>query len=469
MRGRLGLRERIRRWRRQRAARKERSSPLREFVYLDEVSVFSLLASRVGAIAAEFTATESTSLRGEVGTSADLSAGLVKSGISSRAEVGRTSGSQVVRKSIAQSHFKELYSYEKDSLALRPRQPDEAAPSFRTVAELEKAMESGGTDGWMVDPAALRRGQLVEMEVELEADSVFRISATLASLLEILEENPALLGGARREDVLQAAMLNRVLDRLLVGLVPLRGCALDYWHLTLGGRDWLVHEKLVSDLADNSQLETRRIYVVGVAEAGLFWKDIRRVLFSRSRYTVLCRVGRDGLHSDWTPVKLVDVLRELIPDLAAQLDTVGDGLLSAMGAAGGPSWKNDEAEAARRMRRALLSYWASLADRYAKTCGQPDLTAYGLPTEQQCASYGTLEERRVAFGAVTKQLEEHIGTPIDPDVAAQYRHDALSDAGFEFGGTLSSVAPLVEPLVQPSLGERSPHRYLDTEIVAIYW
>lgn len=95
MRGRLGLRERIRRWRRRRAARKERSTPLREFVYLDEVSVFSLLASRVGAIAAEFTATESTSLRNEVGTSADLSAGLVKSGISSRAEVGRTSGSRL--------------------------------------------------------------------------------------------------------------------------------------------------------------------------------------------------------------------------------------------------------------------------------------------------------------------------------------------------------------------------------------
>ena len=48
----MNVRERFRRWRhraqRRRALRKEETSPLREFVYLDEVSVFSLISSRLG-------------------------------------------------------------------------------------------------------------------------------------------------------------------------------------------------------------------------------------------------------------------------------------------------------------------------------------------------------------------------------------------------------------------------------------
>src|SRR3712207_8144694 len=48
----------FRRRRLKRAAKKQQVAPLREFVYLDEVSVYSLNASRLGSIAAEFRSEE---------------------------------------------------------------------------------------------------------------------------------------------------------------------------------------------------------------------------------------------------------------------------------------------------------------------------------------------------------------------------------------------------------------------------
>ena len=56
-------------FRRLRRARVQEYShgPLREFVYLDEVSVYSLLASRKGGIATEFTENQTASLNSSVG------------------------------------------------------------------------------------------------------------------------------------------------------------------------------------------------------------------------------------------------------------------------------------------------------------------------------------------------------------------------------------------------------------------
>jgi len=67
-------------------------------------------------------------------------------------------------------------------------------------------------------------------------------------------------------------------------------------------------------------VDVRRLQVVAVAEADLFWRDIRRVLFSGARYTVLARVSRDNIQTEWTPVKLVELLKDVVPDLAANFD-----------------------------------------------------------------------------------------------------------------------------------------------------
>ena len=70
--------EGIRNWIRSRNRRRPRpnpTEPLREFVYLDEVSVYSLLASRKSGVATQFTDSQTASLNSELGGSLKIGFG----------------------------------------------------------------------------------------------------------------------------------------------------------------------------------------------------------------------------------------------------------------------------------------------------------------------------------------------------------------------------------------------------------
>jgi len=194
----LSLLSRIRGWRRQqrrKRASKREKAPLREFVYLDEISVYSLIASRLGPVATEFTQTEASSLQGEAGGSIGAGVtGLGKGEVSTRVAAFQTHGSQVLRKSIVQTTFKELYELESDSLAMSPISEKHGPPIMRGLSDLEAASETLAGDGWLIDPQSLARGRLLEIEVELEAEPIFRVSTVLSSFLEIFDENPELFG-----------------------------------------------------------------------------------------------------------------------------------------------------------------------------------------------------------------------------------------------------------------------------------
>src|SRR4051794_15457514 len=111
-----------RRWRsyrRKRQAKKYASGPLREFVYLDEVSVYSLIASRKGPIATDYRDTTSTLLRSELEGTVGANAGVAKSEVASRIESSQSRETHSVRKAVIQSTFRELYDAEQGQLALR--------------------------------------------------------------------------------------------------------------------------------------------------------------------------------------------------------------------------------------------------------------------------------------------------------------------------------------------------------------
>lgn len=103
------LRDRFRCWRRRRASKRNRPA-LREFIYLDEVSVYSLIASRLGPIATQFTETERATLQGEAGSSISSSVpGVAKAEVRARAVTIRSQETQVLKKSIVQTTFKKLH------------------------------------------------------------------------------------------------------------------------------------------------------------------------------------------------------------------------------------------------------------------------------------------------------------------------------------------------------------------------
>lgn len=433
----------LRRKRRDRAARR-RTAALREFVYLDEVSVFSLLASRLGPIATEFTENQRASLKAEV------------AGIGSSVEAG----SQVLRKSIVQTSFKDLYELESKSLVLRPLDHKTKLPKIDNIRHAISSKEVLIADGWIIDPENLTRGNLIEAEVQLEASDIFRVSSVLSTILEIIDENPEMFG-VEGPNLTQGKAAGRVLDKLLVGLVPISGVAIDYQTVAVDDKEWIVHRKLLASLADAESLSTYPLHVVGVAEQSLFWKDVRRVLFSNARFRVLCRLAQDALTHSWTPVKLANILDLVKPGLGDQIDTLGSVVLASMVNASSTDQTADRREL---VRKALIRYAVLLGEHYKEQVTVNDLTAAGLLSDERCDDFDTFEARRNAFNDIFTFMKQRINVNFEPLIVAQYRMIALLEAGLDpMGKPLPATTSVAIP---PTSAEK---KFLDCEFVAIYW
>ena len=50
-------------------------------------------------------------------------------------------------------------------------------PTHEEVTDIEERLEPLIEDGWIVDPSAIDRGELLEVEVELQADPIFRMAS----------------------------------------------------------------------------------------------------------------------------------------------------------------------------------------------------------------------------------------------------------------------------------------------------
>ena len=325
---------RLRLWwrqrRRQRIARRL-NSPFREFVYLDEVSVYSLIASKLGPIAAEFTDTQTATLQEGLTASLGASAGVGKTEIGSNLSSSRSRSSQVLRKSTIQTTFRELRGLAESELRLVMMR-GQVAPAPESIRALDMTTLLAGLqrDGWIVDPSSLARGDLFEVEVELGADDIYNVSTIISSIIELAREQPALFGVADASNLAEIEAMSRLLEKLLVGLVPVRGRCTEWSVLSMEGTDWIVNAQVLEALALRAGALARSLHVVGVLQEALFWQDIRRVLFSESRYLMMCRLGQDGISNSWTPVKLADVLATVLPDMRSVLANLGETALTAM-------------------------------------------------------------------------------------------------------------------------------------------
>lgn len=457
----MSLRSRFRAWRRarrrKRAAEREQA-PLREFVYLDEVSVYSLIASKLGAIATEFTDTETATLASEVSGSVGVGAGGTKASIGSKLQGTEVRGSQILRKSIVQTTFKELYELERPLLQL----PANLAPPQVVCppdSQLAKCLDELG-DPWAVDVEQLERGQLVELEVELEAEPIYKNSAIIATMMELMQESPELQAVLSLGERSQLESLARILERLLAGLVPVRAKAVDYWVVQAEERRFLVHRAVTDQLTERADFEAVQLTLVGVAEETLFWKDIRRVLFSNSRYRILSRISRNGIQESWTPVKLAHVLADVSPELGAGLEMFNRSV-NELAAAD----NFDSAAAPAGMTTALHSFATNAAEALGAELpadfAMESLYPSGLPQLSE-----SVIARREAFQPVTQFLESRSAKKLDPIVGAELRASALRQAGLDIHTT---APPGPTPLALKSPLVSSAHRYLDVEFIAIYW
>jgi len=442
---------RLRRWRKD---AKRSAELIREFVYLDEVSVFSLLASKDGMIAAEVTDTHASTLMAEASGSYGVSGGVLRADASTKAQASDTRTTQVLRKAIVQSTFRDLYQRVRDILVIAPLPVDERAPQFVDPEGLKPERSRS----WILDPSDFRRGQLIELTVELEAEPLFQARTVVSTFLDIFEQDQALLGMANFAGLADAAVLSRMIEKLGAGLVPLRAKAKDYLVVTRAdGTELIVHREVAANLG--STVQTAPLYLVGVATESLFWKDIRSVVFARAEFQVMARLLRPDLQSSWTPLKLVDVLARVAPQFHDVLETMNSMVLDAMAQGAAPT------DSPAQARLVLGEYASLIADALGLELdsGEPTLLALLEPPAGLQQS-SPVTQWRLAMAPIANHVASLAGSPVDPQVAAKLRVLAQMKHGLSPIG--NRAIPDMSSTPRMAKGK---DRLLDTEIIAIYW
>lgn len=431
--------------------------PRREFVYLDEVSVYSLLASRLGSIPEQLTKSASESLQSEVNSEIGVNYGL-KAGVGSKLATTSTAATQVIRKSMVQGAFKELVDVEHGKLALSAPHAGGEPPAIADVASL-KALAEDSESSLVLAADQPARGQLLEIEIELDADPSFAFNTVVSEVVKFMDENPEFFP-AGLEGIAAGETMNRIIAQLMFGLVPLRCRVLDYQALQIEETEFLVHWSLLCGRELPSGAQLRDVHLVGVAEEGLFWKDLRRVLFSRSRFTAMCRLGKDGLQPTWSPVKLIDVFKTVIPPFGVHLEEMIGGMIS--GFQSGAAQALEQPAVDEKMQAGMGHYARLYAAEFRQEPLSPDeLLTLGGPAAG--IDYEQLEHRRVAMEQLTLELRGILGTDEDRELEARLRNEAMETAGFGLGSTDETPMPEASPTAGAA------ERFLDVEFVAIYW
>ena len=414
---------------------------LREFVYLDEVSVYSLLASRSGPVPTDFTDTETESLKGSVSSGLSLGVPGTKGELRSSEETATSTSSQIVRKSSAQARFKQFLDAERQG--------------FVFAADHEAAAGPAQT--------SFRRGDLFEMDVELDADETFRVSTTITSMVEILnEEGAQLLAPVDRAEMTKIVAFNRILERLLVGLVPIRARAVDYAVVRRDETPQIVRRSELVDLPPGNRDSAEPLFVVGFTQQDLFWKDLRTVLFGQHRFVLTGRLAVSRVQNQWSPVKMAEVLRPFMPEIADQLNDAGRGFALAIRASAEAA---EEPARDALLRDALLDFVARVtSDQDAADEVRRLVESSGLQQPGDTLD-DSLEHTRAAFASMVELIRAVAGeASIDEAHIAKHRSDVILEYGLP--PAPPRATPAVPPIAQP---ETAREWYLEAEVIALYW
>lgn len=433
----------------------------REFVYLDEVSVSSLLTSIRGGITTEFTESYTDSLSREIGGSLNVGLGGVGSNLSGKSLSNQNQASQVIRKATVQTSFKELYDLEKDRLALSSA----IAPNdvfVESDEDIPTSLESMENKKWIVDIGNIRRGDPFEVKVELEADPLFRMIMAITTLYGLMGDTDDIFGSVPAEQVRQAYRVGQVLERLLAGLVPLRGRLVEYQATTLENREVLVHQSIKNRMTNRNTGDYLPVYVTGVADNGLFWKDIRQILFSGSEYSVFCRLATEGLKEEWQPVKVANVFEGVISEFK---DAIG-GFRELARATIEDQERGATAESPGEDSGAgaVKEYIHLLETIHERTVSPEFVENAAASIIPQGDWLESVDGQRKVFDEVTTIVDNEFGVETQGETRRSLRAKALEKSNFTIA---NQQAALIQRTRETESSDEE--RFLDAEIVAIYW
>jgi hypothetical protein len=425
--------------------------PLREFVYLDDVSVDSLVQSVRAGTLDQVTESTNNELQSEIEGTIGASNLITSAEFKSRLQSTITDGSQRLRRVGIQARFGELHTIVWSRRVMRPTE-DEPVPQIDSISTL-KALADGPTGNsiWAVPVAALSRGDVIEVDVELGSEPLFHMVEAMHQMLELWPEDPQMVGLDELPDQGQAQAMSQMISAMLGGLVPIRSRALHFEVATLNGEAWLVNPAILDQLPPSEVQDRRPLNVVGAASQEKFWKDRRRVVFAGARYRVLARLVLDGTVDGWSPVKMVDTFKDFAPGFA-------DGL-----------------NAATRQGELLLQ---------GKDPSVPVLEATGLDAHQVVERFATELNERFGSTVTSAELSQggmapQVGTRVTSLEAARPMLDAVSEFVSETGGALDPQAlsdarlAAYQQVSESSRSQRAMQAQapalVEVEFIAIYW
>lgn len=423
------------------------SQPLREFVYLDAVSLNSLLVSQKDTIPQEVSEAMTQAAETELRSSASADAVVAKGEFATRYQTTNSNNVQTSRKAIVQTLFKEFRELPLDFKLTEVNAPSPLA----SLDSLASAADQGSA--WRASD--VRRGDLVEIDVTLAVDPVFKLGSMMSEWTGMAADWPDMFSAHGALGFLRGVQpIMKVLDRFLAGLIPIKATAVSHVVVEYHDHEYVVRSEAVEGL----DLPALPLRIVGVTEHLGYWKDIRRVLFSEGRFTMLCRIARDGIHASWTPVKLADLFSDVAPGLVDQINSIefsGDvqtGSASPQGSA---------------LAIALTAYRQLLIGE--ADASEPHNADAQLA--QIVLSHGddvSATSQRAAFDAVKSRVLEtlHIDPP-SPDEDLDARQKARESAGLPLFPAMALVAP--SRTTGRALETDPQERLLDVEVVAIYW
>lgn len=442
--------------------------PLREFVYLDDVSVDSLVASVKGGVLEQITQTSGSEVQSELGATIGATSPVSTAEVRSRVQTTVSDGLQTLRRAGIQARFRELHQIVEDRRVLRARGDDDVLPEVVSMSDVRTLADTIAGAQWVVRVGSLGRGDVVEVDVELGPEPLFHLVSAMSQILDLWPEDPEALGLDELPDLGQAQGILKMLSVMLGGLVPIRSLAIDFDVVDLDGEPWLVHHNVLEQLPSECVRNRRPLAVVGVASQDRFWKDQRRVVFAGARYRVLARLVADGTSDSWTPVKMVDTFKAFVPGFSEALGEAtrqGQKLLAGPQApAAQPPGPTHPApvDSGSSARALIETYGQMLGDRMGATVTVEALVEAGL-TAAVGGGLPSLADSAALLDPVTAFVAGRSDGPVDLVVVSDTRLAAHQQVA-----SLASASEAVTPALGQPVESAEP-ALLEVEFVAVYW
>lgn len=284
---------------------------LKEFVYLDQTALISLLSSTTGGI----TQQQTTSQKQRISSSITGSLGPVGASLGSEEE----KSTETVQKYVIQSNFKELYEIRKKNLAVSDHA--NLQPNVDAVA-VEDADTEFLRREYSPTIQSISRGKLIELDATLESSDIyeyFQVFDAFEDIVESFSTEEEFQQKLREQGISsdEIAMILELMEILMAGLVPIE-CKVSNYGVCGDEKNIIVNK----EWAKERDFEHEDLYLAGFIDEDNLWQEPSRVLFSESEFTVYGRLDSPIPNKDWSPLKLVDVLSSVFPDAAQEVENL---------------------------------------------------------------------------------------------------------------------------------------------------